>query len=217
MSVLLSTRRHPAFRNNPLQKLQQPILKLRRWLPRSFAFYLGNPFPRFKLVRCPRFDSCAPAHLKLAPFPTRSLLPRSFTFYAAFPVNPFDLSARPCLLLESPRLHSRSRPRHFAFNVVHSRSPDRLGSIPTDQCSPPAGFPAERIHPIRSIETRSLPALTRSYPHHFTFYAWRAVASAKAGRSSRLLHSGDAMANEQKSVSPKPDWYQCLVLWSCYT
>ena len=126
-------------------------------------------------------------------------------------------SACPSLSLASPRLHSRSRPRHFAFNVVHSRSPDRLGSIPTDQCSPSAGFPAGRIHPIRSIETRSLPALTRSYPHHFTFHAWRAVASAKAGRSSHSLNSGDAMANEQKSVSPKPDWYQCLVLWSCYT
>jgi hypothetical protein len=95
MSAFLSTQRHPAFRNNPFQKLQQPILKLRRWLPRSFAFHLGNPFPRFKLVRCPRFDSCAPAHLKLAPFPTRSVLPRSFTFYAAFSVNPFDLLGLP--------------------------------------------------------------------------------------------------------------------------
>ena len=36
-------------------------------------------------------------------------------------------------------------------NVVDSRSPDRLGRIPTDQCSPSAGFPARRIHPIRSI------------------------------------------------------------------
>jgi len=44
------------------------------------------------------------------------------------------------------------------FYVVDSRSPDRLGRIPTDQCSPSAGFPARRIHPIRSIETRSAPA-----------------------------------------------------------
>jgi hypothetical protein len=29
---------------------------------------------------------------------------------------------------------------------------------------------------------------SRSYPHHFTCYAWRAVASAKAGRLSRTLH-----------------------------
>jgi hypothetical protein len=32
------------------------------------------------------------------------------------------------------------------------------------------------------FETRSLPTLTRSFPRHFTFYAWRAVALAKVGR-----------------------------------
>jgi hypothetical protein len=35
-SLSLSTQRHPAFRNSPLQKLQQPILKLRR-CPHSVA------------------------------------------------------------------------------------------------------------------------------------------------------------------------------------
>jgi hypothetical protein len=34
--VFLSTQRHPAFRNSPLQKLQQTILKLFR-CPRSLA------------------------------------------------------------------------------------------------------------------------------------------------------------------------------------
>ena len=40
-----------------------------------------------KLVCCPRFDSCAPAHC--------------------------DLSVCPSMSLASPRLHSRSYPRHF--------------------------------------------------------------------------------------------------------
>ena len=66
------------------------------------------PFAPLKLVRYPRFDSCAPAH--------------------------FDLSVCPSMLLASPRLHSRS------------------------------------------------------YPRHFTFHAWCAVASAKAGRLSHWLH-----------------------------
>jgi hypothetical protein len=45
-----------------------------------------------KLIRCPRFDSCAPAH--------------------------FDLSVCPSMLLASPRLHSRAYPRHFTFYVA---------------------------------------------------------------------------------------------------
>jgi len=32
-------------------------------------------------------------------------------------------------------------------------------------------------HSIRSIETRSLPALTRSYPCHFTFYVAHPIRS----------------------------------------
>ena len=45
------------------------------------------------------------------------------------------------------------------------------------------------LHSYFLIQTRSLPALARCYPCSFTFYAWHAVASAKAGRSSHLLHS----------------------------
>jgi hypothetical protein len=56
------------------------------------------PFAPFKLVRCPRFDSCAPSH--------------------------FDLSVCPSMLLASPRLHSRSEPRHFTL----CRSSDSLHS-----------------------------------------------------------------------------------------
>src|SRR5215510_13553378 len=40
-----------------------------------------------KLACCPRFDSCAPAHLKLAPYQLARCFPRSFTFYVAFPQN----------------------------------------------------------------------------------------------------------------------------------
>ena len=47
---------------------------------------------------------------------------------------------------------ARSLPRGFTGHVVDSRSPDRLGRIPIDQCSPSAGFPARCMHPIRSIE-----------------------------------------------------------------
>jgi hypothetical protein len=35
-------------------------------------------------------------------------------------------------------------------------------------------------HPIRSIETHSLPALTRSYPRHFTFYVAHPIRSIQA-------------------------------------
>ena len=42
-----------------------------------------------KLIRCPRFDSCAPAH--------------------------FDLSVCPSMSLASPRLHSRSYLRRFTL------------------------------------------------------------------------------------------------------
>src|SRR5436190_16041393 len=99
----------------------------------------------------------------------------------------------PSMLLASPRLHSRCYRRSFTFYVVH---------------------------PIRSIETRSLPALTRSYLRHFAFYAWHAVALGEGGSlipfaplylgssrcarplpsrryrpccSSHSLHSGDVM------------------------
>src|SRR2546421_8483047 len=74
------------FRNNLLQKLQQTILKL---------------------VRCPRFDSCAPAH--------------------------FDLSVCPSMLLASPRLHSRSYPRHFYVDHSHCLvlAPATLAALPS--------------------------------------------------------------------------------------
>ena len=122
-------------------------------LPSSFYPSMSLiPFAPLKLVRCPRFDSCAPAHLKLVRVPRfLAATLAALTSISLFPKAPFDLSVCPSMLLASPRLHSRSCPRHFALYVVDSRSPDRLGRIPTDQCSLSAGFPARRIYPIRSI------------------------------------------------------------------
>jgi len=68
-----------------------------------------------KLVRFPRFDSCAPAHLKLAPSPTRSLPPRSFAFYVAFPKSSIRPLGFPIYVARAPRLHSRSYPRRFTL------------------------------------------------------------------------------------------------------
>jgi hypothetical protein len=58
--------------------------------------------------------------------------------------------------------HSPPTHRGFAFYVVDSRSPDALGRIPTDQCSPSTGFPARRIHPARSVDSRFAQRLTLS-------------------------------------------------------
>ena len=41
----------------------------------------------------------------------------------------------------------------------------------------PCGFTGHVAHPIRSVETRSLPPLTRSYPRHFTFYVAHPIRS----------------------------------------
>src|SRR5436189_5522409 len=65
-------------------------------------------------------------------------------------------------------------------------------------------------HSIRSVETRSLPPLTRSYPRHFTFYVAHPIRSIPvipinqrhaAFRNSPLQKLqqtifGDVMANE---------------------
>ncbi len=48
------------------------------------------------------FDSCAPAHLKLAPSPTRSPLPSQFFLLCRFPKAPFDLSALPIYVARAP-------------------------------------------------------------------------------------------------------------------
>ena len=70
---------------------------------------------------------------------------------------------------------TRPLPRGVARHVVDSRSPDPLGRIPTDQCSPSGGFPARRIHPIRSIVSRLRPQ--------------RSTATSQLYRPCRSSHS----------------------------
>jgi hypothetical protein len=50
-------------------------------------------------------------------------------------------------------------------------------------------LPVELLNSYLLLETRSLPTLARCYHRSFSFHAWHAVASAKAGRSSHSLHS----------------------------
>jgi hypothetical protein len=98
---------------------------------------------RLKLVRFPRFDSCAPGHLKLVRFPARSPLPiAALPSMSLFPKPPFDLSVCPSMSLASPRLRSRSLPlgstaRHSSQVVIPT-----LGRV---------------ARPSRSIVSRSLP------------------------------------------------------------
>ena len=77
------------------------------------------PFAPLKLVCYPRFDSCAPAH--------------------------FDLSVCPSMSLASPRLHSRSYPRHFTFYVAHP-----IRSIPEFLSTQP--HPAFRNNPLQKLQ-----------------------------------------------------------------
>jgi hypothetical protein len=52
-------------------------------------------------------------------------------------------------------------------------------SLPTLTRSYPRRFTFYVAHPIRSIETRSLPTLTRSYPRRFTFYVAHPIRSIR--------------------------------------
>ena len=71
-SVLVAGEADTAFRNNLCQKLQLSVLKL---------------------AHLPRFDSCAPAHLRLVRFPACSLLSSEFYLLCRFSQKaPSDLS-----------------------------------------------------------------------------------------------------------------------------
>ena len=115
--------------------------------------------------------------------PTRSLLPSQFYIDRSHCPRPH---ASYLAALPSTRAISQTRGFYVAFPISSIR---------------PLGFP---------IYVARVPAapFTRSRPRHFAFHAWRAVASAKAGRSSHSLHLGDVMANEQSAVSRS----QCLTL-----
>jgi hypothetical protein len=68
-------------------------------------------------------DSLAPARLKLAPLPTRSLLPSQFTFYVAFPKSSIETRSLPTL--------ARCFPRSFTFYVAFPKSSIETRSLPT--------------------------------------------------------------------------------------
>src|SRR5882724_3218912 len=111
MSDFLSTQRHPAFRNSLLQKLQQPILKLRR-CPHSVAA---------------TSQLCLLSRKSLSSIETRSL----------------------------PAL-TRSHPRHFYLDHSHCPvlAPATLAALPS----------------TRAIETRLLPSSLAAIHHGFAFY-----------------------------------------------
>jgi len=63
----------------------------------------------------------------------------------------------------------------FGFTPAMPRFETR--SLPALTRSYPRHFTFYVAHPIRSIETRSLPALARSYPRHFTLITRTASCS----------------------------------------
>jgi hypothetical protein len=112
-------------------------------------------------------DSCAPAHLKLAPSPTRSLLPSQFCLLCRFSQKLHSTSwfAHLCLArrslgeggsLASPRLRSLAasltvpRLRDRSSRSLHciSLTPARLDRYPR-------GFTGHVAHPGRSIQIES--------------------------------------------------------------
>ena len=99
--------------------------------------------------RSPHFDSFAPAHSDIRPSLCAALGAGAELVALVFEQDVGCMISN--LYLGTSR---RTRPlvRGVAGHVVDSRSPDRLGRIPIDQCSPSAGFPARCMHPIRSIE-----------------------------------------------------------------
>jgi hypothetical protein len=115
-------------------------------------------------------------NLKLAHCPTCSSLPsRLYLDHSHCPVLvPATLAALPSTrAIETRSLLSSLAATHrgFAFYVAFPKSsiPDRDVFYVAD--------------PISSIETRSLPTLTRSFPRHFTFY----VADPFSSHSRRFF------------------------------
>jgi hypothetical protein len=78
-----------------------------------------------KLVCCPRFDSCAPAHVDLSVCPAMSLAPRGSILAPTLVTLP-SMSLNPSAPVETHSLPSLARryPRDFTFYVA-----DPLSSI----------------------------------------------------------------------------------------
>src|SRR4029077_4305109 len=67
-------------------------------------------------------------------------------------------------------LPKSSIPDRDVFYVAHPTSSIETHSLPALTRSFPRRFTFYVADPVSSIETHSLPALTRSYPRRFTFY-----------------------------------------------
>src|SRR5438874_6842198 len=84
-----------------------------------------------------------------------------------------------------------SRPLGFAHlcRGFPARSIRSIGtrSLPTLTRSYPRRFTFYVADPISSIETRSLPTLTRSYPRRFAFYVADPISSIRSERFLRFF------------------------------
>ena len=83
-------------------------------------------------------------------------------------------------------------PRSAGFNrgAFGFANGDRLLGVRTCELTP-AGETAAAADLREDIETRSLPALTRSFPRHFTFYVADPISSIlsrlQAGHTANIL------------------------------
>src|SRR5262249_32538984 len=104
-------------------------------------------------TRAIEIDSCAPAHIDLSVFPSMSLASPQLRSFVSHLTRRYPW--RLCLLCRFPQnLHSPDRDVSYAWDHLVPRLRDEGRSL----------------IPLSSIETRSLPTLTRSYPRRFTFY-----------------------------------------------
>jgi hypothetical protein len=126
-----------------------------------------------------KFDLFAPAHLKLVRFPVDALAPARLSRRGDLD-RPSETRSFPNSLaaslavLPSMSLFPKA-PFARSHGSVHSPLP--IAALPS--------MSRDSIRSIRSIETRSLPTLTRSYPRRFTFYVADPISSIKRGRCKK--------------------------------
>ena len=150
-SLCISTA--PAAFDRTPSRLHRPCRSSHSLHCTSFAAHVDScPPDNLKLVRFPRFDSCAPAHVDLSVFPSMSLAPRGsilaatqrdFAFYVAFPKLPLKLA------------HC---PRSLAAT---------LATLPSMSLIPFAPFDLP-VCPSMSLTSLQLHSLA-GYPRSFTF------------------------------------------------
>src|SRR5262245_8677872 len=126
----------------------------------------------FETRSLPRFDSCAPAHLKLgrSPLPIAAL--RSMSLTPVSSIRPLGLPIYACHDVASLRRRVASVPAAPLY-LARARSARPLPRGVTGHVAVPNGsilaptlrhFPCMSLIPFAPIETRSLPTLLRCYP-----------------------------------------------------